>query len=165
MAEQPKTGGPPAPPLAPELKVFEKDVGTWDADVEVRPMPGAPLIPSRGLMVNRLIGGGRWLVSDFTNETSGFQGHGVYGYDPAKKKYTGVWVDNARTFLAVAEGTWDAATHTMTFDTEIALPDRRMRWRETTQSKDADTQVFRSLMPTPEGGEFEMMTVTYRRRR
>src|SRR5580692_10622765 len=79
---------PPAP--GPEHRVFEKDVGTWDADVEVR-MPGAPLQTSRGVAVNRLVCGGLWLVGDFRNETSGFEGHGVYGYDPQTKKYVGTW--------------------------------------------------------------------------
>lgn len=149
----------------PELDVFQKDVGTWDAEVQTRPAPGAPVQVSRGVATNRLRCGGRWLICEFQNET-GFEGHGVYGFDPARGKYTGIWVDPMRTFLALLEGTWDPATKTMTLFGEAQRPDGQpMRWRETTQTLDPDTQVFRFLLPMPDGSEFEMMTVTYRRRK
>jgi hypothetical protein len=153
------------PQAGVEHAVFQKDVGTWDAQVEVHPAPGAPPQLSQGMMVGRLMCGGQWLVMDFKNETSGFEGHGLYGWDPAKKKYVGTWVDNMRTTLALAEGTWDAATRTMTFWHEMKLPDgRNMRWREVTEGQGADKQVFRSFIPMPDGKDFEMMTITYTRR-
>src|SRR5687767_7116392 len=58
-------------PLAPEHKVFEKDVGLWDAEIEVRPGPGAPVQRSRGVSENRLTCGGAWLVTDYRAD-SGF---------------------------------------------------------------------------------------------
>lgn len=149
--------------IAEAVAVFAKDVGTWDAQIEIRVAPGAPPQRSKGVSSSRLIGGGRWLVTDFENET-GFQGHGVYGWDAARGIYTGVWVDSQRSFIAVAEGTWDAQRRIMTFVTEAAFGDRRVRWRELTETRADGTQVFRSLMPGPDGGEFEMMTVTYTRR-
>ena len=145
-------------------QILESDVGTWDVDVEVRPLPGAQPQKSRGVSVNRLVGG-RWLVSDFRNETSGFEGHGVHGWDATRGKYTGVWVDAMRSFLAIAEGTYDVATRTMTLAAEAQLPDRVLRWREVTERLDEDTRVYRSIFVLPDGGEFETMTATYRRRR
>ena len=112
------------------------------------------------MMVNRLVCGGLWLVSDFRNETSGFEGHGVFGYDVQKKKYVGTWVDPMRTFLAPMEGEWDAAKRTMTFVVDHAP----MRWRETAEQLDDVTQVFRVFMAPPGAPEAEVMTVTYRRR-
>jgi len=144
-------------------KILELDVGTWDAEVIVRPGPGSPEQRSTGVSVQRLIGG-RWLVADFKNETSGFEGHGIYGWDATRKAFVGTWVDPMRTFLTVMEGAWDAETKTMTYHAEARLPDgRTLTWRETT-AKDGDTQVFRQMWAVP-GGEHEMMTVTYRRRR
>jgi hypothetical protein len=163
MAEQ--TQAPQLPPPPPELKVFEKDVGTWDAEVAFFAAPGAPPHLSRGVAESRLIAGGRWLVTDFKNATTGFEGHGVFGWDQARGRYTGVWVDPARTSLVVADGAWDEAKRAMTFSAEAQFGDKKVRWREVTETKDADTQIFRSLFPLPGGGEFEMMTVTYRRRR
>jgi hypothetical protein len=149
--------------IAAATQLFEKDVGTWDAVVEIRLAPGAQVQQSKGTAVSRRISGGRWLVTDFRNET-GFEGHGVYGWDPAKGKYTGVWVDDMRSFIAVSEGTYDHEKRTMTFMTEAAINGGQMRWRETTETLDRQTQIHRSFMPGPDGNEFEMMTVTYRRR-
>ena len=71
-----------------------------------------------------------------------------------------------RNFIAVAEGSWDAGTKTMTLWTEAPGPGGRpIHWREVTQTVDPGRQVFRSFFPIPDGGEFEMMTVTYTRRR
>jgi len=145
-------------------QILESDAGTWDVDVEVRWVQGAQPQKSRGVYVNRIVGG-RWLVSDFKNETSGFEGHGVYGWDATKGKYTGVWVDAMRSFLAVAEGDYDASKRTMTLAAEAQLPDRVLRWREVTERLDEDTRVYRSIFVLPDGGEFETMTATYRRRR
>ena len=164
MSDAPKT--PQAPRPGPEHAVFAKDVGTWDVEVEIRPGPGAAPIASTGVTTSRLACGGMWLLSDFVNETTGFEGHGVFGYDPAKKHYVGTWVDPMRTFLSVGEGSWDEATETMTFTNESRRPDGQvLRWRETTTTRDADTLVWRQYFPLPGGGEFEMMTATYRRRK
>ena len=60
-------------------------------------------------MKRRLACGGLWLISDFLNETTGFEGHGVHGWDPRKKAYVGTWVDTMRTFLGLVEGSYDPA--------------------------------------------------------
>jgi hypothetical protein len=145
-------------------EVFAKDVGTWDAEVEVN-LPGQPVQRSRGVSINRLICDGRWLIADFENRDTGFQGHGVYGWDARRNLYVGTWIDSARTTLAVMTGEWDAQARRMTFRGELPLPDGgTLRWREVTETVDADTQVFRSFVPRPDGGEHAMMTVTYRRK-
>jgi hypothetical protein len=69
-----------------------------------------------------------------------------------------------RNFAVVSEGTWDAATKTMEFVTEATVQGRPTRWREVTRTEAPDRQVFRSFFPTADGGEHEMLTVTYRRR-
>ena len=95
---------------------------------------------------------------------SGFEGHGVYGYDAAKGKYTAAWVDSMQSCIARSEGDWDPATRTMTFVTEAAHGGRTIRYREITQTLPDGTQVYRNLVPTPDGGEFEMIRSVYRRR-
>ena len=150
-------------PLPRELEVLAADVGTWDADVRVHPAPGVDALPSKGILINRLGCGGRWLVSDFRNE-AGFEGHGIHGWDPARGCYVATWVDTERTFLGVAEGTWDAAARTMTYRWEASLGGKTVRWREVTDKSQSGVLVFRQYMPAPGGGEFEMIHATYRRR-
>ena len=52
----------------------------------------------------------------------------------------------------------------MTFLTEATHLGRTIRYREITQTVDAKTQVYRNLVPTADGGEFEMIRITYRKR-
>ena len=53
------------PDLPPDeaLRVFDKDLGTWDVEFEIRPGPGQRAITTKGTAINRLIAG-RWLVTD-----------------------------------------------------------------------------------------------------
>ena len=89
--------------IAAATAVFAKDEGTWDAEMEIRPGPGAEPLRQKGVSTNKRIGGGRWLVVDFRAET-GFEGHGIYGWDASTEKYTGVWVDSMQTAISRAEG-------------------------------------------------------------
>lgn len=149
---------------APELDLLKKDVGEWDADLTITPGPGAPSQPSRGRLSAKLIAGGKWLVTEFKNHTTGFEGHGIYGYNGAIKRYVGTWVDDTRSNIYVAIGDWDAAAKTMTYQWTAPMPNgHTMAWMEITQVVSPTEQVFRSVFPLPDGGEFEMMRVTYRK--
>ncbi len=147
--------------MGDEAKVFEKDVGTWDADVEVHPAPGAPSVRLKGVSTNRLVG--RFLVVDYSAD-SGFEGHGFYGWDPAKQRYTGAWIDSMQECIGRSEGSWDAATRTMTFETEATHDGRAIRYREITQTRADGTQLYRNIVKLPDGSDFEMIRTVYRRR-
>jgi hypothetical protein len=139
-------------------------VGEWDAAITVTPGPGAQPQVSAGRRVGRLISGGRWLVTDLKNHTTGFEGHGVYGYNPAIQRYVATWVDDARASIHIGEGTWDPTSRTMTFLWNATRPNgEAVSWRETTQMTSDTEQLFRSLFPLPDGGEFEMIRATYRK--
>lgn len=150
--------------LGPEYELLKKDVGEWDASITVTPSPGAAPQESKGRLVGRLICGGRWLITEFKNHTTGFEGHGVYGYNAAAKRFVGTWVDDMRTNLYVGEGTWDAASRTMTYVWSASLPNgQAMAWKETSHAVSDNEQIFRVLFPGPDGAEFEMMRAVYRR--
>ena len=152
----------PAP--APELALLHKDVGEWNAAIIVTPQPGAAPQMSTGRLVGRLISGGRWLITDFKNHTTGFEGHGIYGYNAATKRYVGTWVDDMRSNIYVGEGEWDAASRTMTYAWKATMPGgHAMSWRETSEAVSDSEQIFRVLFPAPDGVEFEMMRAVYRR--
>lgn len=149
--------------IAEANAVYDKDVGTWDAEMEIRPGPDAPVIHQRGVSHNRRIAGGRWLVIDYRAD-SGFEGHGVYGWDPARSCYVGIWVDSMSSVVARSTGTWDAASRTMTYRTEAEHGGRTIHYREITQEQADGSLLYRNLVPAPEGGEFEMIRSIYRRR-
>ena len=149
--------------MAEAAEVLEKDVGEWEVEMEIRPAPGTPPVRLKGTSTNRRIGGGRWLIVDHRAE-SGFEGHGIYGWDASIGKYTGAWVDSTQTCITRSEGTWDAATRTMTFVTVGTHGDKAIGYREVTESMADGTRVYRNLIPMPNGEEYEMIRAVYRKR-
>jgi hypothetical protein len=158
---------PPLPQPGPEHQVMKDDVGTWDATVEAFMAPEAPPAVSKGTETNRLTAGGLWLVSDFKSEFMGqpFEGHGVMGWDPAKKKYVGTWVDSMTTTVSQSESTYDAATKTFTGWMEG--PDetgKTVKTKAVTQLQSPDSKVF-TMYRTIEGKEVPTLRITYTRRK
>jgi hypothetical protein len=144
------------------LAVLATSAGDWDAELEITPFPGADPERTKGVATNRMVGG-RWLVSDIRTE-SGFEGHGIYGWDPATGSYIATWVDVAGGGMGRATGTWDEASGTMTYDFEVAHQGQTLRYREATRTVDDTTKTYSNVVPTPDGGEHEMIKATYRRR-
>jgi hypothetical protein len=127
----------PAKP-GPEHEILKQMAGTFDAVVHAGPTP------EKGTMTTRLLGNGLWAVSDFEGAMmgGGFVGHDVFGYDVAKKKYVSNWVDTLATSMFAFEGTWDAATQTMTMETTEPHPDTGEKMINVTKVVDADHHVF-----------------------
>lgn len=163
MTEQRATGGDSSDSAAAALARLAGEVGTWDSELEITPAPGAPVNRTTGTVVSRLVGG-RWLVTDQATE-SGFEGHGVYGWDPGSGENVATWVDVGGAGVATGTGTWDEGDRTTTYVMEVALPGgRTVRYREVTTVVDADTRTYVNLMPTPDGGEHPVIRATFRRR-
>jgi Protein of unknown function (DUF1579) len=160
-------GGPPLPKPGPEHQMLKQDEGVWDASVEAFMAPGAPPNVSKGTETNRLTGGGLWLVSDFKSEFMGqpFEGHGITGWDPAKKKFVGTWVDSMTTSLSVAESTYDPSTKTVTGWMEGQDENgKAAKMKTTMQWKDPDTRVF-TMFDTKDGKETPTLRITYTRKK
>jgi Protein of unknown function (DUF1579) len=152
---------PPEVKAGPEHEKLKESVGTWDATV--KSMGGE----SKGTQTCKLGLNGLWLLEHFKADLGGmtFEGHGATSYDPAKKKYVNVWIDSMSTRPMISEGTYDKSTKTMTLVGDMPMPDgKSMKTTLVTVHKDADTQVFRLLGAGPDGKEFEMIHITYKRR-
>ena len=155
---------PALPQPGPEHELLKKDVGTWDATVEMFMAPGGAPMVSKGTDTVSMIGG-FWQVDDFKSEMMGqpFAGRGATGYDPAKKKYVGTWVDSMTPGYYTVEGTYDAATKTL--NATMEGPDQTgavVKTKQTTAWKDADTRVFTLYGPD---GSSVTMRITYKRRK
>lgn len=157
----------PSTQPGPEHEVLKQDVGTWDATVEIFG-PGQPPVVHQGVETNALMAG-LWLVTDYKSINPAgppFEGRGMYGYDPKKKKYVSSWVDSMSTSLAMAESSYDAKTKTMSGSSEEPDPSGKtvkMRW--TTEYKDGDTRVSTNYMTGPDGKETPTMRISYKRRK
>jgi len=155
---------PPMPTPGPEHAMLKKDVGTWDATVETFMAPGTPPSVSKGTDTVTMLGG-FWQLSEFKSEMMGqpFEGRGATGFDPAKKKYVGTWVDSMTPGYYTVEGAYDAATKTMTATMEGPDPTGAVtKTKETTVWPDPDTRVFTMYAPD---GKTVSMRITYKRRK
>jgi hypothetical protein len=161
MAEMMKYAAP-----GPGHEVLKSMVGTWEASVKMLGGPGEPTV-TPGTSENRLVLGGRYLEQRFTSTLfdQPFEGWGLMGFDNRRGVYTNVWVDNSSTEVLTGDGSWDAATKTMTASMKGTGPDGKvMTMRNVTRVVDADTHVF-SMFSDMGGKEQLMMEITYKRKR
>jgi hypothetical protein len=155
------------PRPAPEHELLKQFVGTWEATVKSYMAPGQSN-ESKGTERNRTGMGGLWLIQDFRADFMGqpFQGHGFIGYDPAKKKYVGTWIDSMQTFILITEGTFDDTHKIFTQTAEGPDPTGKMtKWKMVTVFKDADHHEF-TMSSLGEGGKDKTeMVISYERRK
>ena len=93
-------------------KRLEKLAGSWIAEETLAPSPWDPKGgPAVGKIEARIGIGGFFLVLDYVqerNERVTYQGHGVYGYDPKKQRWTMHWFDSMGGCSEQASlGVWD----------------------------------------------------------
>jgi hypothetical protein len=151
----------------PEHAILKLDEGLWEATVESYNEPGGKPEVSKGTEVNSMLSGGLWLVQDFRGSMGGqpFQGHGMTGYDPAKKKYVGSWVDSMMPSMSTIESTYDAKTKTMTGELLGSDPaGNPVKMKAVSKWNDDGTRLFTLSMTGADGKDFDMMKITYRRR-
>ena len=155
---------PPMPQPGPEHEMLKKDVGVWDATVEMFMAPGAPPSVSKGTETVTMMGG-FWQLSEFKSEMMGqpFEGRGTTGYDPAKKKYVGTWVDTMTPGYYTVEATYDAATKTMTGVMEG--PDHSGQVAKTKETTAVEGRRHPRLHDVRPGRPDRGMRITYKRRK
>ena len=161
MLEAQESAMPTVKP-GPEHALLKKDVGTWDATVEMM-APGEAPSTSKGVETNRMIGD-LWLVSDFKSSFMGqaFEGHGTAGWDPAKKKYVGTWIDTMSTSVGTSEATYDPATKKATgFLEGPDMTGKVVKSRSVVEYKDANTRVMQMFTTGPDGKEVPTMKISY----
>ncbi|HZN41296.1 MAG TPA: DUF1579 domain-containing protein [Planctomycetota bacterium] len=154
-----------APKPAPEHQKLTASVGTWDAVVEMMGEDGKPQTNKAVSEITAI--GGLWVIDDFKGSMGGadFHGHGTTGYDPAKGKYIGTWIDSWSTSIMTLEGTYDAAKKALTMSgTGPGMDGKPVLHHMVTTEKDANTRVFEMFVPGPDGKAMKIMTITYTRR-
>ena len=121
---------------------------------------------SPGTNESKLECGGLWLISDFKTTFGGapFQGHGMDGYDSAKKKYVTIWVDSLTSAPMIFEGDFDSTGKILTMTSEAQGPTGQpAKWRSVTKIVSENEHTFEMFLTPKDGKELSMMTVTYKR--
>jgi hypothetical protein len=84
--------------------------GDWVGEDNLHPTPWAPLRRTAiGRFTSRIGVDGMFLVSDYEEEREGkivFRGHGVYGWDAKRERYTMFWFDSMGMSPNETLGVW-----------------------------------------------------------
>jgi Protein of unknown function (DUF1579) len=154
----------------PNHKVLDFKVGKWTTALKMWMDPSQPApMETTGSGEFKWILDGRYLSDDETGDFMGqpFHGHGISGYDNLKKKFIGFWIDNMGTGFMVAEGTYDAASKTFKFNSEMPDPEQGKYVKMRSEEKIVDNDHWTITMYAPQDGnagkEMKMMEINYTR--
>jgi hypothetical protein len=126
-------------------KVLADLAGTWSYTVKMWMAPGAPPSTSTGSCTRKPIMNGRFFVGDFTGTMKNFtfKGTSLEGYDNVKQKFVSSWADNMGTSIMMSEGTYDPATKTFTYTSEVEpVPGMKTPVREVIKVTDKNHHTF-----------------------
>lgn len=159
--------GPGTPGPTAEHEWLQRLTGQWETEVEVMAEPGKPPLKVEATETTRRIGQ-LWVLTHAEAKPSAmpFARALTLGYDPAKKKYVGTWVDSNSTYIGKSEGTLDAAGTTLTLEGEIPHPYdnvRLIKVREVIELKSPDHKVVTTSLQGDDGNWLTLVTVNARR--
>jgi len=151
---------------SPAAQVLALEEGVWDAEIEFpAAAPGAAPVRAHGVQTNAFVTGRGWIKNDFVVDAN-YGGHGTWGYDPRKGKYVGVWVDSNQDYLRIDEGSYDAATQTMTWTSELRQPEPYppAAYRMVEQFRGDRRVLTMTAIGAKSGKEVPLGTITFTRR-
>ncbi|MFT5049916.1 MAG: hypothetical protein ACI8QZ_001309 [Chlamydiales bacterium] len=143
---------------APQHNMIQQGTGEWAGTVTMYMEGQASTAPCSEVVASI---GDLWTTSRFEMEFMGttFTGASTLGYDPAKKKFVGTWIDNGHPTLTVMEGTYDEAKKAivMHYDgmDDMTGTMKKMR-QETTHTKNSYTMKFFKVEGGADKLEMEM---------
>ena len=171
MAQMEKLGKP-----GENHKLLESMVGDWTYVNKFQMDPSMPASESTGVTNYKSLLGGRFFMGEHKGKMQmpgadgkmkdmDFHGIGIAGYDNVKGKFIHTWMDNMGTMIIVAEGTYDAASKTFTYDAEMEMmPGMKQKVREIIKIVDNDKHIFE--WHEDRGGKYvKMMEITYSRKK
>ena len=145
-------------------------VGSWDHEVRCWMAPGTEPMKSTGTNTSQWILGGRFLEQRAQGFFMGqpFEGLGHIGYDNAQKFYVSSWMDNMGTGVMKSTGTYDSAARAWT-ETGVMpdpmSPTGTKAFRGVTKFVSNDEYTYEVYTAGPDGKEFRMMELIYRRKK
>jgi Protein of unknown function (DUF1579) len=152
--------------------------GNWTYTIKfwMNPDPNAPPQESKGTATRKSIMGGRYVMMDVTGKMQmpgpdgkmkemQFKGMGIEGYDNVKQKFVGSWIDNMGTGVSLAEGTYDPASKTFTFTSEMEpVPGMKTPVREVLKVTD-NNHMMLDWYENRGGHEKKTMEINYTRKK
>ena len=152
--------------------------GNWNYTIKMwmNPDPNAKPQESKGTATRKNIMGGRYVMMDVSGKMQmpgedgkmkdiQFKGMAVEGYDNVKKKFIGSWIDNMGTGIELSEGTYDPATKTFTYTSEMEpMPGMKTQVREVLKVAD-NNHMLLEWYENHGGQERKTMEIAYTRKK
>ena len=152
--------------------------GNWDYTIKfwMNPDPNAKPQESKGTAIRKTIMGGRYCTMDVNGDmqmpgpdgkmkTVQFKGMGIEGYDNVKKKFVASWIDNMGTGIEFSEGTYDPASKTFTYTSEIEMvPEMKVPVREVIKVTD-NNHMMLEWYENQGGQEKKTMEINYTKKK
>jgi hypothetical protein len=149
-------------------EMLAKSDGPWTFEMTYWMSPGAPPTNTTGTTENKMVLGGRYQESVHKSQMEGmpFEGHGLLGYDNAKKIFQNTWVDNMGTGIMSLQGTWDDATKSITFtgSSYDCTAGKDVAVKEVFKMVDDDHHTLEMYMPAGDK-EFKNMEIKFTRKK
>ncbi|MCW8139531.1 MAG: DUF1579 family protein [Planctomycetota bacterium] len=144
-------------------------IGSWSAACTFWTKPGEAPQTSQGTSVNSWILGGRFVEQRFFGTMPGtnqaFEGHGFTGFDLAKGKYVGAWLDSYSTGISLSEGAVSPCGKVFSFRSEqVGAEGVMIKLRDELKLLSADRHVFTMWRAMGDGPEVKIMEIVYSRR-
>lgn len=152
----------------PEHKQLESLVGTWDQEIKFFMQPGKPPMTFKGTCQNRMILGGRFLVSEAKGGSGpmAFESMIIMGFDRRTGKFTTVGFDSEGTYYVAGAGPYDQSRKAIVMygeDVDPVLGTQKYDMVMTIVSPTKYTKevVFKDPAHTHGLPEFKMVEITF----
>ena len=142
--------------------------GSWTINGRFWSEPGAEPIVTTHSSIMRMALGGRYLIEELEGDLWGeeFRGIGITAFDNIEKKYITTWIDNLSTGILVLSGRYDPQRDAIVMTGEYTDPvTKRTRQLKSVERLTEDgSRVYEHWEVGPDGDEFKVMELTYRRK-
>jgi hypothetical protein len=150
-----------------EHKSMAKMTGDWNYTNKLWMAPGTDPMVSNGTAKIEMLMGGRYMQMRVNGTVMGmpFEGQAINGYDNSSKKHLSSWIDNMGTGIMNLEGTYDAATKSITYTGSMIDPTtgNNVNVKEIIRM-DSDNQFTMEMYDTKGGVEFKTMEMVSTRK-
>ena len=155
-------------------KLLADMAGNWNYTVKMMMDPSGKPQESKGTATRKAIMDGRFFLAEHSGKFQmpgpdgkmtdmNFTGMAIEGYDNVKKKFVSSWIDNMGTGIQFSEGTYDPASKTFTFASEMEMmPGLKTPVREVLKVTDKDHMLM-EWYETHGGQEKKTMEIAYTR--
>lgn len=135
-----------------QYQFLTRFVGQWKSKAKTGEFPGQAAVEGTGTMSSQMLGQ-HWVVSEIKAEMMGapIEALQTIGFDAAKEKFVGSWIDSTSGFVWRYEGVLDEAGQVLTLEAmgpNFSAPGTTTRFRDSYEFKTPDLILAISTMET-----------------